>query len=93
MTATSSHEVTNTKKGKSDFHVLDMRAWILIHQQYSLFITEKLSERERLLGAPDDAKPRLRTREEIIAKYRKAEVFLTMVLVYQIFSYEKQALK
>ncbi|KAH9736583.1 v-snare coiled-coil domain-containing protein [Citrus sinensis] len=48
MMATSSHEVTNTKK-------------------------EKLSERERLLGAPDDAKPRLRTREEIIAKYRKAE--------------------
>lgn len=48
MMATSSHEVTNTKK-------------------------EKLSERERLLGVPDDAKPRLRTREEIIAKYRKAE--------------------
>ncbi|KAJ4704421.1 Transducin family protein / WD-40 repeat family protein, putative isoform 5 [Melia azedarach] len=34
---------------------------------------EKGNERERLLGAPDDTKPRLRTREEIIAKYRKTE--------------------
>ncbi|KAK2656543.1 hypothetical protein Ddye_009595 [Dipteronia dyeriana] len=34
---------------------------------------EKKTERERLLGAPDNTKPHLRTREEIMAKYRKAE--------------------
>ncbi|KAK3212319.1 hypothetical protein Dsin_017025 [Dipteronia sinensis] len=34
---------------------------------------EKKTERERLLGAPDNTKPHVRTREEIMAKYRKAE--------------------
>ncbi|KAL5740380.1 hypothetical protein ACOSQ2_029560 [Xanthoceras sorbifolium] len=34
---------------------------------------EKKTERERLLGAPDNTKPHLRTPEEIMAKYRKAE--------------------
>ncbi|KAI5561292.1 hypothetical protein BDE02_16G105500 [Populus trichocarpa] len=33
---------------------------------------EKWSEREQLLGATDDMKPKLRTPEEIMAKYRKA---------------------
>lgn len=33
---------------------------------------EKRSEREQLLGATDDMKPKLRTPEEIMAKYRKA---------------------
>ncbi|OMO97590.1 Lethal(2) giant larvae protein [Corchorus olitorius] len=34
---------------------------------------EKETDREKLLGAPDDSKPRLRTPQEIIAKYRKAD--------------------
>ncbi|XP_059290189.1 uncharacterized protein LOC132043740 [Lycium ferocissimum] len=35
--------------------------------------TKRVTEREKLLDSEgDDAKPRLRTREEIIAKYRKA---------------------
>ncbi|GLT66184.1 hypothetical protein SLA2020_385670 [Shorea laevis] len=33
---------------------------------------EKETDREKLLGVPDDTKPRLRTPQEIIAKYRKA---------------------
>lgn len=33
---------------------------------------EKETDREKLLGKPDDTKPRLRTPEEIMAKYRKA---------------------
>ncbi|XVE97101.1 hypothetical protein REPUB_Repub02eG0281600 [Reevesia pubescens] len=32
----------------------------------------KETDRERLLGAPDDSTPRVRTAQEIIAKYRKA---------------------
>ncbi|XWS67252.1 hypothetical protein CRYUN_Cryun05aG0271400 [Craigia yunnanensis] len=32
----------------------------------------KESDREKLLGAPDDSTPRVRTAQEIIAKYRKA---------------------
>ncbi|KAB5520025.1 hypothetical protein DKX38_024344 [Salix brachista] len=34
---------------------------------------EKRSQREQLLGVTDDMKPKLRTPEEIMAKYRKAE--------------------
>lgn len=75
MAASSSHEVTNMKRGKPDFPVfVFMYVWIFKDQQRSFCSAEKGNERERLLGAPDDTKPRLRTREEIIAKYRKTEV-------------------
>lgn len=36
--------------------------------------SEKHSEREQLLGVTDNIQPRLRTPEEIMAKYRKAGV-------------------
>lgn len=45
---------------------------------------EKGSERERLFDGgtgTDDIKPRLRTPQEIMAKYRKAGVMLKIVLV------------
>lgn len=42
--------------------------------EYSFCTAEKETDREKLLGVPDDTKPRLRTPQEIIAKYRKATV-------------------
>ncbi|XP_022767745.1 uncharacterized protein LOC111312058 isoform X3 [Durio zibethinus] len=37
----------------------------------SLYLAGKETDREKLLGAPDDSTPRVRTAQEIIAKYRK----------------------
>lgn len=44
---------------------------------FSLFVfAENKDDRVKLLGKDIDAKPRVRTHEEIIATYRKAEVML-----------------
>ena len=45
MAATSSNELTNTKKCKSKFHVFDfMRVWTFTNQQCSVFPIQKNSQ-------------------------------------------------
>lgn len=49
-------------------------------------VAEKGSEREQLFdGEATNGKPRLRTREEILATYRKVCKFITSVLPYGPF--------
>lgn len=75
MASTSSHSTQNIKRG--NLHQLD-HLHFQIHNITNIFpVYIAGTEREKLLDSEgDDAKPRLRTREEIIAKYRKAEVVI-----------------
>ena len=56
-------------------------SWLL-----SFSAVEKVTEREKLLGADADAMPKLRSREEIIAKYRKAEVICLGGVRFNLFT-------
>lgn len=75
VVSTSSHLGKSTSKGTVCCVLL---VDYLLHFSSEIYMTcptDKISERERLFeDATSDTKPRLRTHEEIIAKYRKTGV-------------------
>lgn len=82
IASTSSHKVDNKDKGIEEGGSLIVNLWLdkgWIIWRYSYYLAEKKNEREKLFDDGPEIKPRLRTREEIIAKYRKAGV------IYQSF--------
>ncbi|KAK8617271.1 hypothetical protein V6N13_080189 [Hibiscus sabdariffa] len=72
VTSSSSYEAVKTKRGKPDIEI-DETPPVTSSSSYEAVKTKKGKEtdREKLLGAPDDSTPRVRTAQEIIAKYRK----------------------
>lgn len=75
MASTSSHSTQNSKRGKLTLNRSSALSESIITNIFPVCIAG--TEREKLLDSEgDDAKPRLRTREEIIAKYRKTGVVI-----------------
>ena len=71
----SSSKSDNERKGIKKFSGIVQLSSLFTGLTSSATLSDKETERQRLFeGSSTDTKPRMRTREEIIAKYRKAGV-------------------